>query len=308
MKLNEIIPNWKADGVITRLARHDDIAFLSDADTARLLNLQYHGNHSGSKTIAPLVYAFTDDNETLPDADFTMLTDVIATAFTDKWNRLFAAFNAEYNPLENYDMTENETVSDDTVSNGSQIVTDSTSTNHTGTQTIGVTGTETHTGTQTLASTNETAHTGTDGTESEKRTNGTEGVNNRIVGFNSISEGVPSGGSTTTHADTETNNATRTLNLSDESTENNTRTDNLTDGKSETTTRTDDLHDTGTLSRRGTTEGRNEKDISRELTRHGNIGVTTSQQMLLSEIEVRKWNFYNSVFEDIDTILCLPIY
>lgn len=46
----------------------------------------------------------------------------------------------------------------------------------------------------------------------------------------------------------------------------------------------------------------------RTLTRSGNIGVTTSQQMLQSEIELRKYNFFLSVFNDIDTVLTLSIY
>lgn len=44
------------------------------------------------------------------------------------------------------------------------------------------------------------------------------------------------------------------------------------------------------------------------ITRSGNIGVTTSQQMLESEIELRKYNFWCQVFKDIDTILCLKVY
>lgn len=44
------------------------------------------------------------------------------------------------------------------------------------------------------------------------------------------------------------------------------------------------------------------------LTRSGNIGVTTSQQMLESEIELRKYDFYASVFRDIDKVITLKIY
>lgn len=44
------------------------------------------------------------------------------------------------------------------------------------------------------------------------------------------------------------------------------------------------------------------------LTRSGNIGVTTSQQMLQSEFEVRKYDFYKKIYEDIDSILCLLSY
>lgn len=45
-----------------------------------------------------------------------------------------------------------------------------------------------------------------------------------------------------------------------------------------------------------------------ELTRRGNIGVTTSQQMLESEIKLRQWNFIDQIMIDVDSILCLHIY
>lgn len=48
---------------------------------------------------------------------------------------------------------------------------------------------------------------------------------------------------------------------------------------------------------------------TRGLTRHGNIGVTTSQQMLQSEIDLRtKFNFMNQIMNDMDSILCLLVY
>lgn len=52
------------------------------------------------------------------------------------------------------------------------------------------------------------------------------------------------------------------------------------------------------------------KDITsdRTLKRSGNIGVTTSQQMIESERQLWLWNFFESVFSDIDKILVLKIY
>lgn len=48
---------------------------------------------------------------------------------------------------------------------------------------------------------------------------------------------------------------------------------------------------------------------TRSLTRHGNIGVTTSQQMLLSEVDLReKINFYEIVMNDMDSILSQLVY
>lgn len=51
-----------------------------------------------------------------------------------------------------------------------------------------------------------------------------------------------------------------------------------------------------------------EDDNYRKLTRHGNIGVTTSQQMLQSEIELRQYDFVKEIFKDIDSMLCLKCY
>lgn len=48
---------------------------------------------------------------------------------------------------------------------------------------------------------------------------------------------------------------------------------------------------------------------TRGLTRHGNIGVTTSQQMLSSEIDIRRnFNFFNEIMDDVDSIISLLVY
>ena len=49
-------------------------------------------------------------------------------------------------------------------------------------------------------------------------------------------------------------------------------------------------------------------DNMRELTRKGNIGVTSSQQLIESEIELREYNFIETIYSDIDSILTLKIY
>ena len=48
--------------------------------------------------------------------------------------------------------------------------------------------------------------------------------------------------------------------------------------------------------------------LEHDLTRSGNIGVTTSQQMLEAEIRVRAYNLFAEIFNDIDTYLTLAIY
>ena len=66
-----------------------------------------------------------------------------------------------------------------------------------------------------------------------------------------------------------------------------------------------------------TVEGNNLDNVShdletetgtRELTRHGNIGVTTSQQMLESELNLGYWNIYEKITDIFLTEFVLPIY
>lgn len=136
--------------------------------------------------------------------------------------------------------------------------------------------TVTNTGTQGVT------HTGTQGNTSTETLTGNDtntGANN-IYGFNSSD---PVGDSTTS------------LNTIQSNTDNiqSTRTDNLTD------TRTDNLTETGT----GT------HSDNRTLTRLGNIGVTTSQQMIESERELYLWNFfYKIVFPSVDKVLTIATY
>lgn len=56
------------------------------------------------------------------------------------------------------------------------------------------------------------------------------------------------------------------------------------------------------------TDYNNARDIDRTLTRHGNIGVTTSQQMAQSSLDLYAYKFFNEVYKDIDSITALPIY
>lgn len=130
---------------------------------------------------------------------------------------------------------------------------------------------DTHTGTITRDASNTSTDTGT------ISDNGSETLNNTVYGFNS-STAVNSDGSSDSNTNTQTRNLNNSLTVDDSETR------NLADSNE-----TD-----------STTE--------RELTRSGNIGVTTSQQMIDSERSLWRWNFFSTVFKDIDSVLCLDIY
>ena len=55
--------------------------------------------------------------------------------------------------------------------------------------------------------------------------------------------------------------------------------------------------------------GTNTTTRNYRLTRSGNIGVTTSQQMIEQERNVWIWNFFREiVFPAVDRVLTIPIY
>ena len=77
--------------------------------------------------------------------------------------------------------------------------------------------------------------------------------------------------------------------------------------QSQGTTGTNTITNTGTVT--DADSGEDTQTRNYRLTRTGNIGVTTSQQMLESERKLWLWNFFRDiVFPDVDRILTLRIY
>ena len=157
------------------------------------LDITYYVSHSGEKYASRFYLTMLEHDKTISD-----IANIIFNKFSDKWKRIYDAITMEYNPINNYDMVENEKVNSKITS--------------------------------------------------------TVGTDNKTYGFGS---GTPA--------------------PADEA------------------------------SSTSTTEG-DKDDNYRELTRSGNIGVTTSAQLLEGELEVRKNIFIDIVMNDIDTIMCLKLY
>lgn len=81
--------------------------------------------------------------------------------------------------------------------------------------------------------------------------------------------------------------------------------------KSDTnTTNKNTIENTGTQSQTGTLNGTIQNDMNKthSLRIHGNIGVTTSQQMLQSEIDVALFNLYDKIADVFLQEYIIPIY
>lgn len=184
------------------------------------------------------------------------------------WNRIYAAAQMEYNPIENYDRLESSTDTTDatrkhtgndvTAFSGSDSRTNSgkDSTQDSGTETIGNTGTDTTT--------------------------------NKVAGFDSNTL-VDHDSATLLHGHT----VTTTFGKKEELTHGHVETVAL--GHSETLTHGEQIKDDSSVTRRSRI--------------HGNIGVTTSQQMLEQELEVApKLNIMNVIIDSFKKRFCLLVY
>jgi hypothetical protein len=263
------------------------------------LNLLYHVNRSGDKIISPLIENFTDSETALEANDKALIAQSAVALFSDKWEKLYSLLSLEFNPISNYDMTETENIGTETSSN----------TAHTGTEATAATGTNQvqHTGTETdiNTGTETTQHTGTSGKNILESTEGDSdgATDNKIFGFNSSTGVNDSSNTNQIHAEnSKTASETTTNNLTD------TRTDNLNHQRTDNLTDLETRNTTDTTTRNLTDAETGETETVRELTRSGNIGVTTSQQMIQSSIDLWQWNFFNQVFEDLDTLLTISTY
>lgn len=223
-------------------------------DDTTSLDMIYHLNHSGQKLISPMVESLLEmyESETLSDSGKAFIANILWTKFNKNWERLWHLYTVEYDPLENYYLSETETPDITRTHAGS--LTHSVSDDYKLDETV----------------TNET-----DVTVS------TEGqADSGAYGFQNSSP-VPTGINASTGETRTTGDAEH--NITKRSTE---QTGSTVDDADYTDT------ETGT----------------RGLERRGQIGVLTYKDMIEGEIELWKWNFYDSVMRDIDSLLTLSVY
>ena len=228
LTLNDVYPEWITKGIFSYLNALE-VPWKNDI-TGNELDIIYHGSRSGHKLIGSLIENFLENNVVSEENKIT-IAQAIYALYIKNWNALYKTLSLEYNPIENYSMTEIENVQD---SHKGTVESDSTDTNTNTENTI----------------VNDTA-------------------NNQLWSFNSTDS---------VNSDKQVGDTTRNVDGSTNSTHKNTDTET--------------------------------KDITsdRTLKRSGNIGVTTSQQMIESERQLWLWNFFESVFSNIDKILVLKIY
>lgn len=340
--LNEVFPDWKTGQGIFSALQSLNVPWKNE-NIATTLDMEFYGNVAGSRVISPLLRRWKA-GETLTPAEISALASVVYNMNRVTWEKEYATLSAQYNPIENYRMTEVTDEDRDTTYGRTDTRTDNLSHMKTGTETLTLNTSEertdnlehTKTGTETL--TLDTSEERTDDLEHSKTGTETTVVDGSevttpavssatsVFGFNS-STAVPTGTQTQTGTNTVETDRTDTLTHNTTETDSGTQTTERTgtettahnvtetDSGTQTTDRTGTEAtqynttdaDTGTQTVRAS--GVDSESRSATLTRSGNIGVTTSQQMLESERNLWLWNyFYDCVFPSIIKTLALPIY
>ena len=267
-KMIDVYANYPTDGGV-----FSPMANAPWVETMTGLNLDiaYLDGHSGERFCSNIINRRLGDSSVLSSDNRTLISNILWAMFGIQWTRLWATMNPDYDPLNNYKMQE--------------IAEDEETSTRTPDLTKGDTGTVQTTGQDTRTPNLTRNGTGTVKDEGS----GTNKNQNGIWGFNS-SESVPS-------------------DMSDgRATNNNTTTRDLTD--TETGTDVTDRTNTDTYNRSYTETGTDTTSgkSSRKLTRTGNIGTNTFQNLLQQERNIWMYDFFEQVFKDVDSVLTIPIY
>jgi hypothetical protein len=292
-KLIDYFPDWMSGGGIFAYNNFAQSVFDEDVFpvSGEALDLEFFGNVSGDKIASPLVRKI-GNNAALTSDSIIALQSVINNINGETFQRVLRTYQIEYNPANNYDMSEHYSETGAVEYGKTRTRTDNTNKRLTVSDTRTPNLTTTDSGTENETQTPNTTETRTPNT-TETRTSGVYGFNSSSASNSDTSQTAVSGTDTTRKTGTET--TVKTVG--------NTRTENGTEERSTTSTETN----TGTVADADT--GTDETTKAHTLTRSGNIGVTTTQQMLQSERELWIWNFIREVvFPAVDKVLTIQMY
>ena len=261
-----------------------------------------------------------NDNGVINSQAMATLANTAYGLYHRNWSKLWETLTFEYNPIENYNMVETMTDDETVIEYGKNVdQSGGERRTKTGTETVTPDLTDETTYGKGVTTSGSETHDKT-GTETESpaeiittQPNLTQTRADDIYAFNS-SSAVHANNSTdtSTGTNTETHSGTNEIEYD--------TTDTITSSGSESQSGKDTFTHSGTseteydtvdaLTRNeGTREsGSDTHTRNYELTRSGNIGVTTSQQMIEAERALWIWNYFDIIFADIDKLLTLQIY
>lgn len=268
-KMIDVYVNYPTDGGVFSPMNN---APWIDTMTGLNLDIAYLDGHSGERYCSNFINHRLEDSDVLSSDNRTLIANILWAMFGIQWTRLWATMKpTDYDPLTNYQMQETEE------SEGSSTRTPDLTKGDTGT--VQTSGQDTRTPNLTKTGTGTVKD---DGSATNTNQNGLWGFNSQTSVPSDMADGSATSENTTTRDLTEKETGT------------------------DTTSRTN----TDTYNRQYTEKGTDTKaDLSsRKLTRTGNIGTNTFQNLLQQERNIWMYNFFEQVFKDVDSVLTIPIY
>ena len=281
MKVNNTCDFLLGQGIFTALNEMN--VPWKDENVASLLDMEYYTTF-GNRQTSPLVDYLIGDKKQLSTEDTQKLARIIFNKFSENWNRIDLAFSKEYNPIWNKDGTETTTVENSakttTYEKGNQ-------TNRTtkGEQ-VSTNGYGEGQTTESQGATKTTNAYGQDKTTNE----------NKTAAFNSSTYQDDTQATETKAEKTDRITTDAVTNTTTEKA----KTDTFTEGQRE---------DTFTDGARTDTTQEGETTQTTTYSFGGNIGVTTTQELLTAEFDMRKkYNFFDIIFRNVDSIMSCGYY
>lgn len=266
--LNEAFSDYETKGGI--FSNIDNLPW-SSVMTGDQMDTLYFDTHSGERFSSRIITRRVGDDGSLSSADRKTIATLVYARFRTQWSRLWATMNPTFDPLTNYKMEET--------------VEGTESSTRTPDLTKGDTGTVQTTGQDKRTPDLSRKGTGTvkdDGSATNNNQNGIWGFNSSTSVPSDMSDGTATNENTTTRDLTETETGTDTTDHTNTDTYNRSYTE------------------TGTDTTAGTS--------SHKLTRTGNIGTNTFQNLLQQERNIWMFDFFEQIFKDVDSVLTIPIY
>ena len=268
-KMIDVYSNYPTDGGVFSPMSN---APWTDTMSGTNLDILYLDGHSGERYCSNFINHRLNDSDVLSSDNRTLISNILWAMFGIQWTRLWATMKpAEYDPLTNYQMQE--------TMEGTENSTRTPDLTKGDTGTVQTTGQDKRTPNLTR---NGTGTVNDNGSATNTNQNGIWGFNSSASVPSDMSDGTATNQNTTTRDLTETETGTDTTD----------RTNTDTYNRSYTETGTD------------TTAGTS----SRKLTRTGNIGTNTFQNLLQQERSIWIYDFFEQVFKDVDSVLTIPIY
>lgn len=268
-KMIDVYSNYPIDGGVFSPMSN---APWADTMSGTNLDILYLDGHSGERYCSNFINHRLNDSDILSSDNRTLIANILWAMFGIQWTRLWATMKpVDYDPLTNYKME--ETVE------GTESSTRTPDLTKGDTGTVQTTGQDKRTPNLTR---NGTGTVNDNGSATNTNQNGIWGFNSSTSVPSDMSDGTATNENTTTRDLTETETGTDTTDHTNTDTYNRSYTE------------------TGTDTTAGTS--------SRKLTRTGNIGTNTFQNLLQQERNIWMYDFFEKVFKDVDSVLTIPIY